>query len=128
MAAKAGSDRVRDDVAADGDELVLVFDRAAPEALAEQVSPAGVSSVEALGVAAVEALEACRHLCDGRLDDEVVVVRHQAKGVQAPVVLPDDRAEQPEERAAVVLVAVDPDLSGAPRGDVEEAVGEDVPR
>jgi hypothetical protein len=49
-----------------------------------------VASVERLRVVAVEALEAGRELLDGRLDDEVVMVRHQAEGVEPPVVLPHD--------------------------------------
>jgi hypothetical protein len=126
--AETGPHRVRDHVAANGRELVLVFDRTAPEALAEEVAPAPVASVEALRVAAVELLEAGRELGDRGFDDEVVVVRHQAEGVQAPVVLGDDDSEEPEERAAVVIVAVDGDLPGPARGEVEEAVGEDVAR
>jgi hypothetical protein len=87
-----------------------------------------VASVEPLGVAAVQALESRRELLDGRRHDEVVVVRHQAEGVQLPLVPPDDEAEKPEERAAIVVVAVDGDAPSAAGGDVEEAVGEDVTR
>jgi hypothetical protein len=126
--AQAGTNRVRHDVAADGGELVLVFDLSTPEALAEEVAPAAVASVERLRVAAVELLEPGRELRDGRFHDEVVVVRHQAEGVQAPVVLADDEAEEPEEEAAVLVVPVDLNPSGAAGGDVEHAVGEDVPR
>jgi hypothetical protein len=128
VAAEPGADRVVNDVAANGTELVLVFDGAAPEPLAEEVTPAAVAAVEALGVAAVQPLEAGRELGDGRLDDEVVVVPHQAEGVQAPVVLGDDESEEPEEVAAVVVVAVDRDLPGAAGRDVEEPVGEHVSR
>jgi hypothetical protein len=52
-----GANRVVDDVAADRAELLLVLDLAAPEALAEQVSPPAVASVESLRVAAVQLLE-----------------------------------------------------------------------
>jgi co-chaperonin GroES (HSP10) len=85
-------------------------------------------SVEGLRVVPVEALEAGRELLHGRLDDEVVVVRHQAERVELPVMLPDDHAEEPEEEAAVVVVAIDRDAPGTARGDVEVAVGEDVAR
>jgi hypothetical protein len=57
MRSEAGADGVRDDVAADGDELVLVLDLAAPEALSEEVAPPAVSGVESLRKAAVELLE-----------------------------------------------------------------------
>jgi hypothetical protein len=123
-----GANRVVDDVAADRAELVLVLDLAAPEALAEQVAPPAVASVESLRVAAVELLEARGKLGDGRFDDEVVVVRHQAERVQAPVVLADDEAEQAEEGAAIVIVPVDRDPPGTPGSDVERAVREDVSR
>jgi hypothetical protein len=73
--------RVRDDVAADGVKLVLVLDLPAPEALAEEVTPADVASVETLGIAAVQLLEACGQLREGRLQHEVVVVRHEAERV-----------------------------------------------
>jgi hypothetical protein len=86
-----------------------------------------VASVEGLGVVAVQALEAGRELLDGRLDDEVVVVRHQAERVELPIVLPDDEAEEPEEEAAVVVVPVDRDPPGAACGHVEVAVREHVP-
>jgi co-chaperonin GroES (HSP10) len=126
MAAEAGANGVRDHVSADSRELVLVLDRTAPEALAEEVPPATVASVEALRVAAVQALEPSGELRDGRLHDKVVVVRHQAERVQAPVVLADDDPEEAEEEPAVVVVAVDRDLPSATRSDVEVAVGEDV--
>jgi hypothetical protein len=87
-----------------------------------------VARVEPLGVAAVEALEARRQLRDRGLEDEVVVVRHQAGGVHAPVVLVDDDAEEPKEDAAVVVVAVDRNPPGPTRRHVKEPVGEDVSR
>ena len=126
MAAEAGADGVVDDVTADGRELVLVLDLPAPEAFTEKVAPATVASIEALGVAAVEPLEARRQLGDRRLDHQVVVVDHQAERVEAPVVLADDERQQSHEVAAVVVVAVDRDLPGAASRHVEEPVGEDV--
>jgi co-chaperonin GroES (HSP10) len=126
MAAEAGADGVRDDVPADRCELVLVLDRAAPEALAEEVPPPAMPSVEALRVATVQALESGGKLRDRRLHDEVVVVRHQAERVEAPVVLVDDDPEEAEEEPAVVVVAVDRHLPSPARCDVEVAVGEDV--
>jgi len=126
--AQTGTDRVRNDVPADSGELLLVLDLAAPESFAEKVAPAAVACVEPLGVPAVQLLEPGRELRDGRLYDEVVVVRHQAERVQAPVVLADDEAEESQEDPAVVVVPVDGDPSGTARGDVEPAVGEDVSR
>jgi hypothetical protein len=126
--AEPGADGVLDDVATDVGQLVLVFDLSAPEALAEEVAPPAVASVEPLRVAAVELLEPRGELGDGRLDDEVVMVGHQAERMDAPVVPAHDEAEEAEKGAAVVVVAVDGDSAGTPRGDVEPAVRKDVSR
>jgi hypothetical protein len=128
MAAESGAYRVLDDVAADGCKLLLVLDGSAPEPVAEEVAPAAVACVEPLGIAAVQALESRRKLRHGRLDDEVVVIRHQAEGMEAPVVLAHDRREQAQEEAPVVVVAIDRDLPGPTRRHVKVAVGEDVSR
>jgi hypothetical protein len=87
-----------------------------------------VACVEPLRVATVQALEAGGQLRDRRFEDEVVVVRHQAEGMEAPVVATDDEAEEPEEEPAVVVVPVDRDPPGAARSHVEEPVLEDVAR
>ena len=128
MAAQAGADGILDDVPANGDQLVLVLDRATPEALAEQVTPAAVAGVEGLGIAPVESLEAGGELRDRCLDHQVVVIRHQAERVEAPVVSAHDDVEEAEEELAVLGIAVDRNLSGPTRGHVEVAVGEDVSR
>jgi hypothetical protein len=59
------------------------------EALAEQMAPALVAAVEGLGVDAVEAAHAVGEAPELGLDDQVVVVRHQAEAVDAPVVALD---------------------------------------
>ena len=128
MADEAGAHRILHDVLADRRKLLLVHDRSAPEALAEEMAPAAVTGVEALRVAAVQALETCGELGHCRLEDEVVVVRHQAERVEGPIMLPHDRAEQSQEDAAIVVVSVNRDLPGSPCSHVEVAVGEDVSR
>jgi hypothetical protein len=95
--AQARTHRIRDHVATDGDELVLVLDLAAPEALAEEVAPPAVPRVESLCVATVELLEPRRELRDGGLEHEVVVVGHQAERVDCPGVLADDEFEEAEK-------------------------------
>jgi len=54
-----------------------------------------VAAVERLRVGSVEALQAVREPPELGLDHEVVVVRHQAEGVDAPIVPPDLAREQP---------------------------------
>jgi hypothetical protein len=87
------------------------------------VAPAAVLRVEGLCVAAVQTAHARRELLSGRLDDEVVVVAHQAAGVQLPAVLVDDSRQDPEVEQPIVVFEVDQASSHAARGDVVEAVG-----
>jgi hypothetical protein len=51
------------------------------EAVAPEVAAARVLRVEGLCVDAVDAVECSREVVAQALDDEVVVVRHQAEGV-----------------------------------------------
>jgi hypothetical protein len=92
------------------------------------MAAAAIAAVELLGVDAVEAMHAVRELLAERLDDEVVVVRHQTESVDEPVVPARDGAEEAEKEAAVVVVEVDGRLRDAARDDVVNAVGEDVAR
>jgi hypothetical protein len=61
--------------------VLLVLDRDAGEAVAEQVPPAAVTPVEPLRIDAVQALHAGGEVVARRLDDEVVVVAHQVERV-----------------------------------------------
>jgi hypothetical protein len=88
------------------------------------MSPAAVSRVESLGVVAVQDLHAVGKVLAGGVDDQVVVVRHQAKGVTRPLVPADDESQQAEKIAPVVRVVVDGHLRHAARGDVKEPVRE----
>jgi hypothetical protein len=51
------------------------------EAVAPEVAATRVLRVEVLGVDAVDAVERARQVIAQALDDEVVVVRHQAESV-----------------------------------------------
>ena len=71
------------------------------------MSIAVVPSIEELRVAAVDDLHAARKrrlLC---LDDQVVMVGHQAERMAGPVVPSDDGAEQRQERLPVDVVEED---------------------
>src|SRR5438105_8374370 len=87
------------------------------------MSPASVLAVERLCIRSVEEPHSLRELLLGRLEDEVVVIRHQAEDLDVPVVAPNGEREEPQEEAAVVVVEEDRDPSGAASGAVEEAVG-----
>ena len=102
----------------------LVPDDPGGEARLEHVPAAAVALIEQLGVAAVEALHAGRELGRRRFDDQVVVRAHEAVGVDVPVVLAFDDAEEVEEVEAIEVRAEDPSVVDPVRGDVEDAVGE----
>jgi len=102
--------------------LLVARDGARPEAVAEEVAPAAVLEIERLRMVAVEELHAGRQLLAPGLDDQVVVVRHQAERVAAPVELRDCEPEEDEEEPPVVVVEKDRDPSGATGSDMEDPV------
>jgi hypothetical protein len=126
---KACPDRVLEDVFDRVGEVVVVLDDPGGEARAEEVAPALVAAVEGLRVDAVEAAHAVGEAPELGLDDQVVVVRHQAEGVDAPVVALDGLGEQGEEEAVFVGCQEGGGLRHAARGHVVDAFGrQGVPR
>jgi hypothetical protein len=103
--------------------VLLVPDDPGAEAVAEEVALTGVAAVELERVCAVQELHARGEIVESRLDDEVVVVAHQAEGVDLPVVAPDSKEAQAQELPAVVVVPVDARAVHAFRGDVVDAFG-----
>ncbi|HZO50435.1 MAG TPA: hypothetical protein VFB26_09845 [Gaiellaceae bacterium] len=85
---------------------------------------ATVPLVEPLRVEAVQTLHAAREALSARVEHEVVMSAHETERVHAPEEASDDPVQEREERAAVVVVAVDRDAAGATCVDVEEPVGE----
>jgi len=67
------------------------------EAIPKQVGVSSVTPVEAQRIAAIEALERLREPPVGRLQDEVVVVLHQAVAETAQLVASDHSAQALEE-------------------------------
>lgn len=123
---EAGSDGVLKHVLDRACEVVLVFHDPGCEAVAEQMAPPLVAAVERLGVGAVEPLEAVREAPELGLDDQVVVVRHQAEGEHAPVVTLDLAREEAEETAVVVGVAEGCGARYASGRDVVRALGREL--
>ncbi len=119
---QAGPDGVLEDVLDRCGEVAVALDEPGGEAVAEEVAPALVPAVERLSVGAVQALQAVREAPELRLDDEVVVVRHQREGMNAPLVPLDFAGEQAEEEAVVVGVAEGRRARDASRGDVVDAL------
>jgi len=106
------------------EEVVLVFDDPGREAVGEQVSETAVAFVELLRVAAVQQLEPAREPLPRRVEDEVVVRRHEAEGVDRPVEPVDAAPEVREEVTAVGVVLEDGAARGAARDHMEVPVGE----
>ena len=102
--------------------MFVPLDEPCAEAVAEQMPPAAVLVVERLGVDSVQALHAGGELLACRRDDQVVVVRHQAEHLAAPLVAVDARVEQTQEPEVVVIVEVDRAALDPTGGDVEGSV------
>jgi hypothetical protein len=110
-----------EDVLVRGSEVVIVFERPGGEAVAEEVAAAVVPAVERLRVDAVQALHSDRQAPELGLDDKVVVVRHQAEDVDAPVLALDHVREETQKQAALVVVEEDRGARDSSRGDVVDA-------
>jgi hypothetical protein len=121
--AEAGGDRVLQDVFAGRSEVVLAFDEACREPVAEDVPAAAVLRVVALRVAAVEQLHPGREVGAGAFDDHVVVGIHQAERMHAPAEAAHGEEQKPEQREAVVVVAEEPNLGHSESRRVVNPVG-----
>jgi len=92
------------------------------EAAFEDMSGPLQPCVELLGVDAVQAVHPVREQRSPRLDDEVVVVGHQAIRVAVPAELPDRSSKEMHEEDTVKIVKEDGSLARATRGDVVDAI------
>ena len=107
-----------DDVFDRGLVLLVGLDHLRPVAAAEDVILPLVALVEGPGVAAVQVPHSLVEVRLRGLDEQVVVVPHQAAHVSAPAVAPFDPAQDVEEDDPVaivhhdrrVVVAADPDV------------------
>jgi len=102
--------------------VVVVLHDPGGEAGSEEVARAGVPSVEALRVAAMEVLDAGAQLCLAREDEQVHMASHEAEGVDLPLVAAYGSRQQLEIRAAVAVVPEEEGAVDAARRDVEDAV------
>lgn len=104
--------------------MLLVGDEPAREAVSEQVTPAPVLDVEALGVATVQLTHPVGEVPARALHHEVVMGAHQAQGVDLPCARLDDLEQERQERPAIVVVEVDQSVLDAPGRYVVDPVGE----
>jgi len=97
-------------VAADFQQVALLLHQDSLVAPLKEVSDPPVPAVVGLGVNAVELSHADRELAVGSLDDQMVVVIHQAVGVADPMIAVADALKPIEEERAIAVVFED----GAP--------------
>jgi hypothetical protein len=119
-------DGVLDDVVERGVVLLLGLDHLRPVAPAEEVILAAVSFVEGPGIAAVQVPHPQVEVRLGGLDQEVVVVSHQAADVHPPPVAPLDPPENLEEDDPVRVVAHDRGMVVPAGHDVVASAGAEV--
>jgi hypothetical protein len=111
-------ERIVDDVVDRRRVLLVRFDHLRPVPAAEDVILPVVALVEGARVASVEV---AHPVCEVRyrgLDEEVVVVAHQAAHVSPPAVTPFDPAQDVEEDDPVSIVEHDRRVVVAPDPDV----------
>jgi hypothetical protein len=89
----------------------------------EQVPVAIVPLIEELRVATVHHPHAAGQLRPRSLNDQVVVVRHQAVRMAGPAIPSDNRAEQRQEGLPVSVVEENLAMIRASVGDVIDPVG-----
>jgi hypothetical protein len=105
--AKAGLDRVSGDVAHHPQQLPVVADLLRPVAALEQVPVQGMAPVEADGVDPVQVAHALVEVGIWRLDQEVVVVAHQAVAVAEPAVAAAGLGQEREVGTTIAIVRED---------------------
>jgi hypothetical protein len=93
------------------------------EAALEHVTCAAMPPVEVLGVPSVEGMHPSRERRTGRFHKEVVVISHQAIGVEEPCLVGDDGGEDVQEMAPIQRVAKDRSAFMAAAGDVVQRPG-----
>ena len=119
-------DRVVDHVVERIGVLLLGFDQLRPETPPEDVVLGAMALVEGTGVGAVQVTHAIREVRRRRLDDEVIVVAHQAPDVDAPLVAVADAVQDVEEDDPVGVVEDDRVTVVAARCDVVVRAGCEV--
>jgi hypothetical protein len=111
-------DGILDDVLKGRVVLLLGFDHLRPVTPAEDVILASVPLVESSGVGAVQVAHALVEVGERRLDEEVVVVPHQAPHVHPPLVALLDPPKDVQEDHPVFVVAHDRHVVVPTRSDV----------
>ncbi len=102
--------------------MLLVAHLPQREAVSPEVPAPAVSRVERLGVEPVHSVQRAREQLARAVDHEVIVVRHQAQGVDVELESVDGPPELSEELSPVVAVEVDLSPLDTARRRVPDAV------
>jgi len=124
IGAEAGPDRVEGEVARKFQQVPVALDEYRVESPLEDVAVQRVKPVERLGKSAIEPLHARGQICPRRLENQVVVVRHQAVAEPAPSSRSRELVDKEEKPEVVILIEKDLLASVAPTRDVKDAVGD----
>jgi hypothetical protein len=119
-------ERVVDDVLDGRVVLLLGLDHLRPVAAAEEVVLASMALVEGTGVGPVQVPHSLVEVRGGRLDEEVVVVAHEAAHVHPPSVAALDPPEDVEEDNPILGVAHDRRVVVPAAPDVVARAGSEV--
>src|SRR5919108_3011519 len=87
--------------------MLVSLDKGGPESALEQVARAVVSTVEPLGVDAIDLPHSFGKVCSGCPDHKVVVVRHQAVREALPGESRQDLSQPIQEDVVIPLVEED---------------------
>ena len=115
-----------DDVLDRGLVLLVRLDHHRPVAATEEVVLPSVAFVEGPGVATVQVPHSLVEVRQRGLDEQVIVVTHQAAHVSAPAVAPFDAAQDVEEDDPVSIVHDDRRVVVAANPDVVVRAGFEV--
>ncbi|HEY1563989.1 MAG TPA: hypothetical protein VGF72_04820 [Gaiellaceae bacterium] len=113
-----GSDRVAGDVAVSPNEIVVVFDSAGQRVGAEEVRRTSVANVVLARVAAVESLQAACYPRVRRVDQKMVMVRHQDVRHHAESERREGRRQMVEEGVSIDVVDEQDPVVAPMAGDV----------
>jgi hypothetical protein len=116
-------DWVVEDVLERGLVLLLGLDQLRPEPAAKDMVAPAVSAIERACVLAVEVPHAVGEVREWCLDDQVIVVAHQAACVQLPAVPASNALQDPNERVPVGVVEHDRRVVVAARPNVVVRAG-----
>ena len=118
---ESGSDRVQDDITSDLEEVRISIDDEGFVASLKEVANTLVDKIEPLRVVTVHVAHEIREVAVGRLDEEVVMVAHEAVGVEDDVVEGEAIGEVFEKSSAIAIVEEDLLTSIATSGNVIES-------